>query len=190
MAVVAAVGRRRGAMRQVPVSISVPVSRMELLAPRMLKLERQTLRSLSRSPRPSRARGWGSSCRCRSSLTLDTLGSHADDLRLTTRARKSRRPRLLTAPAALRQLAEYTKGRSFEGPSGPPGFQEMAGRITRYPGRAAEKQNIATPPHRDITLTKRWMDALGVDVACIFPTPMLALALHPQVEAEVGLARA
>jgi uncharacterized protein len=90
----------------------------------------------------------------------------------------------------LRQLAQYTKGRSLEGQAGPAGFQEMAGRITRYPGRAAEKQNIATPPHRDITLTRRWMDALGVDIACMFPTPMLALALHPQVEAEVSLARA
>jgi len=90
----------------------------------------------------------------------------------------------------LRQLARYTKGRSLEGQIGPPGMQEMAGRITRYPGRTHEKLDIAVPPHRDITLTKRWMDALGVDIACMFPTPMLGLAMHPQVEAEVGLARA
>lgn len=89
-----------------------------------------------------------------------------------------------------RHLAQYTQGRNLSGQQGPPGHQEMSGRITRYPGRAREKKMMTAPPHRDITLTKRWMDAIGVDIACIFPTPMLALALHPQVEVEVGLARA
>jgi predicted TIM-barrel fold metal-dependent hydrolase len=68
------------------------------------------------------------------------------------------------------------------------GFQDVAGRIPRYTDRRLEK----TPPtpHRDITLTKRWMDALGVDMVCLFPTPMLQLGLHPLVETEVALARA
>jgi predicted TIM-barrel fold metal-dependent hydrolase len=69
-----------------------------------------------------------------------------------------------------------------------PGFQDMAGRITRYVTRGKEK--VPATPHRDITLTKRWMDALGVDMICLFPTPMLTLGLHPQVEIEVALARA
>ena len=43
---------------------------------------------------------------------------------------------------------------------------------------------------RDATLTKRWMDAVGVDVAVLFPTPMLALGVHPQVEVEIALSRA
>jgi predicted TIM-barrel fold metal-dependent hydrolase len=43
---------------------------------------------------------------------------------------------------------------------------------------------------RDISLTRRWMDAIGIDVAIMFPTPMLQLGLHPQVEVEVALARA
>jgi predicted TIM-barrel fold metal-dependent hydrolase len=34
------------------------------------------------------------------------------------------------------------------------------------------------------------MDAMGVDIACMFPTPMLNLAACPRVETEVGLARA
>ena len=34
------------------------------------------------------------------------------------------------------------------------------------------------------------MDAIGVDVAILFPTPMLQLGVHPQVEVEVALARA
>ncbi len=68
------------------------------------------------------------------------------------------------------------------------GYQDMGGRVTRYPLRKMEKTD--GPQHRDITLTKRWMDAIGVDVAILFPTPMLQLGVHPQVEVEVALARA
>jgi len=68
------------------------------------------------------------------------------------------------------------------------GSQDMAGRVTRYPGRAREV--VPPAPHRDITLTRRWMDALGVDMACLFPTPMLLLATHPQPEVEIAMARA
>ena len=56
-------------------------------------------------------------------------------------------------------------------------YQELAGRITRYP----ERKNEKVPPgrHRDLTLTERWMDAMGVDIACLFPTPMLDLSASP-----------
>ena len=67
-------------------------------------------------------------------------------------------------------------------------YQELGGRITRYPGRAREV--TPTAPHRDITLAKRWMDALGVDVACLFPTPMLTLGSVPRLDVETALARA
>jgi predicted TIM-barrel fold metal-dependent hydrolase len=68
------------------------------------------------------------------------------------------------------------------------GYQELMGRVTRYPGRRKEK----TPPGvlRDIALTKRWLDAIGIDVVCLFPTPMLSLGLTPRAEVEVALARA
>ncbi|HET7847639.1 MAG TPA: amidohydrolase family protein [Pseudolabrys sp.] len=68
------------------------------------------------------------------------------------------------------------------------GYQDMGGRVTRYALRKIEK--AAGDPHRDITLTKRWMDAMGVDIAVMFPSPMLQLGLHPQVEVEIALARA
>lgn len=88
----------------------------------------------------------------------------------------------------LRQQARYQgfRGNGLTTTDGK--YQELGGRITRYPGRALEK----TPalPHRDITLAKRWMDALGVDVACLFPTPMLTLGSVPRHETETGLARA
>jgi predicted TIM-barrel fold metal-dependent hydrolase len=67
-------------------------------------------------------------------------------------------------------------------------YQELAGRITRYPMRKAER--VPPVPHRDITLMERWMDAIGVDTAIMFPTPMLNLANCPRAEVEVELARA
>ncbi|MGE4165308.1 MAG: hypothetical protein AB7E67_04905 [Xanthobacteraceae bacterium] len=68
------------------------------------------------------------------------------------------------------------------------GYQDMGGRVTRYALRRIEKTDAK--PHRDIQLTRRWMDAIGIDIAVLFPTPMLQLGLHPQVEVEVALARA
>ena len=41
-----------------------------------------------------------------------------------------------------------------------------------------------------MTLTRRAMDSLGVDNMVVFPTPMLFLGLHPQVEVEVAMCRA
>jgi predicted TIM-barrel fold metal-dependent hydrolase len=68
------------------------------------------------------------------------------------------------------------------------GYQDLGGRITRHDLRRHEK----TPPdtHRDIAMTRAWMDAMGVDYACLFPTPMLFLGLHPQVEIEAAMAQA
>jgi predicted TIM-barrel fold metal-dependent hydrolase len=64
----------------------------------------------------------------------------------------------------------------------------MGGRVTRYPLRRIEKSEPGV--HRDVSLTRRWMDAMGVDIAVLFPSPMLQLGLHPQVEAEVALSQA
>ena len=69
------------------------------------------------------------------------------------------------------------------------GYQDIAGRVTRYPLRKSEK-TPAGKVHRDVTLTLRWMDAMGVDYVCLFPTPMLAMGSHPQKEVEVNMARA
>jgi predicted TIM-barrel fold metal-dependent hydrolase len=87
----------------------------------------------------------------------------------------------------MRDQFIYTKG-ATQLPRSTGGFQEMAGRITRYQHRASEQAPGA--PHRDIGLTRKWMDAIGVDVACVFPTPMLGLGLNPIVEVEVQFARA
>lgn len=70
-----------------------------------------------------------------------------------------------------------------------PGYQDIGGRVTRYFGRKTEKMD-AKGPARDVEQAFRWMDALSVDYACLFPTPMLFLGLHPQAEVEVQMARA
>jgi uncharacterized protein len=69
------------------------------------------------------------------------------------------------------------------------GYQNLLGRVTRRTGGFAHEKTPPSP-HRDITLTKRWMDALGIDIVCLFPTPMLTLGLTPRPEVENALARA
>ncbi len=86
----------------------------------------------------------------------------------------------------LRQLtmSGRAKGRHSIVP-GQVGYQDMGGRVTRYPLRMTEK----TEPGklRDVQLGERWMDAMGVDYSCLFPTGMLNVGLHPQKEMEVEL---
>src|SRR5213080_643959 len=69
------------------------------------------------------------------------------------------------------------------------GYQGLSGRITRHNLRKHYKPS-GKDKHRDIEITKEWMDAMGVDYSCLFPTPMLFLGLHPQVEVEVNLEKA
>ena len=68
------------------------------------------------------------------------------------------------------------------------GYQNTGGRIHRARHRGKEKARPGK--HADIMLTLDWMDAMGVDYTCLFPTPMLFLGLHPQVEMEVAMCRA
>ena len=65
------------------------------------------------------------------------------------------------------------------------GYQDMGGRLTRYPLRRREKTSEGRV--RDVEIGLRWMDAMSVDYACLFPTSMLNVGLHPQVEMEVDL---
>ena len=66
------------------------------------------------------------------------------------------------------------------------GYQDMGGRVTRYPLRTTEKTD-QSGPQRDVALGHRWMDAMSVDYSCLFPTGMLNIGLHPQKEMEVDL---
>ena len=55
------------------------------------------------------------------------------------------------------------------------GYQDMGGRVTRYPMRGTE-QTGDKGHMRDIELGHRWMDAMSVDYSCLFPTGMLRSA--------------
>jgi predicted TIM-barrel fold metal-dependent hydrolase len=67
-------------------------------------------------------------------------------------------------------------------------YQSVGGRI---PHQADQRETVSeTDVHRDVVLTRRAMDSLGVDYMVVFPTPMLFLGMHPQPEMEVTLARA
>ncbi len=68
-------------------------------------------------------------------------------------------------------------------------YQNLGGRVTRRTG-GHPSEKTPPSPHRDVTLTKRWMDAMGIDIVCLFPTPMLTLGLTPRPEVEVALAQA
>ena len=66
------------------------------------------------------------------------------------------------------------------------GYQDMGGRVTRYPMRGSEKTE--EKGHlRDVQLGHRWMDAMSVDYSCLFPTGMLNIGMHPQKEMEAEL---
>ena len=63
----------------------------------------------------------------------------------------------------LKQLAMSARAKGGRGQVLPQnvGFQDMGGRVTRYPLRSSEK----TPgkEHRDVQIGQRWMDAMSVD---------------------------
>ncbi len=88
----------------------------------------------------------------------------------------------------LRREAMESGGRSTGLLNTQVGMQNIGGRITRAKGRRIEK--VKPGRHRDITMTLDWMNAMGVDYACLFPTPMLFLSAHPIPEIEAAMAQA
>jgi len=83
----------------------------------------------------------------------------------------------------FRQLALSGRTKNRQGLSPTQiGYQDMGGRVTRYPMRSSEKTENGTL--RDVQLGHRWMDAMSVDYSCLFPTGMLNIGLHPQKEME------
>jgi uncharacterized protein len=96
-------------------------------------------------------------------------------------------------PVIRDQAVAYQKERIGAPPYGLNGdlglrYQDVGGRIPHQSDRREKVKD--TSVHRDVILTRRAMDGLGVDYMVVFPTPMLHLGLHPQVEMEVCLAHA
>ena len=67
-------------------------------------------------------------------------------------------------------------------------YQSVGGRIPHQDGQREIVEE--TDVHRDVILTRRAMDSLGIDNMVVFPTPMLFLGMHPQPEMEVWLGNA
>ncbi|WP_197420159.1 amidohydrolase family protein [Mycobacterium sp. NAZ190054] len=63
--------------------------------------------------------------------------------------------------------------------------QSVAGRIHRYPNMAKEELVPGVP--RDVTLIRRQMRGMGIDIQIQFPTPMLHLGMHPDTNVETAL---
>ncbi len=70
----------------------------------------------------------------------------------------------------------------------PPMYQEMGDRIPRRIHRKLEKTSGLR--HREIDVTLRYMDAMGIDYNILFPSPMLNLGQLPLAEIEVSMSRA
>lgn len=89
-----------------------------------------------------------------------------------------------TAKAFVRNGAVYP---GIMQTSGWPPNQGVGGRVSHDQG--LEEVAVAEDgAHRDIELIRRAMECLAVDYQITFPTPMLSLGLHPEVDVEVGLA--
>jgi uncharacterized protein len=67
-------------------------------------------------------------------------------------------------------------------------YQDVFGRIPH--DRNNEEPTAADAVHRQVELTRRAMNSMGIDYMVVFPTPMLQLGTHPQPEVEVELGRA
>ena len=100
----------------------------------------------------------------------------------------------IESPVLRRQAVESAKrGGRASMLGGQIGYQDIGGRITRHELRRHDirrHDKLGAAHHRDVGMTLEWMDAMGVDYSCLFPTPMLFLGLHPQVEVEVAMCRA
>src|SRR5579863_10638384 len=91
-----------------------------------------------------------------------------------------------------------TMARAFRDRGGsPPGllnatpgmlYQDVFGRIPHQQRLAEAVPGGAT--HAQVTLVQRAMDSLGIDYMVVFPTPMLVLGMHPQIEMEVVIGNA
>ena len=87
--------------------------------------------------------------------------------------------------------------RAFKERGGSPGlmnstpgmlYQDVFGRIPHQ-----QRLGEAVPggqTHAQVTLVQRAMDSMGIDYMVVFPTPMLVLGMHPQVEMEVVIGNA
>ena len=69
-------------------------------------------------------------------------------------------------------------------------MQDVSGRIPHQAQLAEETEGTTSGSERDVTLVRRAMDAMGIDIQIVFPQPMLEIGLHPNPEIGVALLEA
>jgi predicted TIM-barrel fold metal-dependent hydrolase len=62
-------------------------------------------------------------------------------------------------------------------------YQDVHGRIP-HQIQLAEDVDTSNGEHRDLTLFRRAIDSMGIDVQVVFPQPMLEIGLHPNSDME------
>ena len=67
-------------------------------------------------------------------------------------------------------------------------YQDLGGRLQRFAARKLEQ--TPTNVHRDITLTRRAMEAMGASFGVLYPTTCLRLSMQPKRDWEFSLALA
>lgn len=67
-------------------------------------------------------------------------------------------------------------------------YQDVFGRIPH--DHMQGESTAGEKKHRQVVITERAMDSMGIDYMIVFPTPMLQLGMHPQPEIEVVLGKA
>jgi predicted TIM-barrel fold metal-dependent hydrolase len=68
----------------------------------------------------------------------------------------------------------------------PPAQQNIGGRLTRKTSHKYEEGEPGS--HREVSLVRAEMEAIGIDYQIVFPTPMLQLGMHPDSQVEVEVA--
>src|SRR5687767_15889760 len=84
--------------------------------------------------------------------------------------------------------AQWPNARNIALSNHPPGltFQDVHGRIP-HQIQLAEDVDTSSGDHRDLTLMRRAIESMGIDVQIVFPQPMLEIGLHPSAEIETQL---
>lgn len=68
-------------------------------------------------------------------------------------------------------------------------LQDVAGRIP-HQAQLGEHVPPHSTEHRDLTLVRRAMEAMSIDVQVVFPQPMLGIGMHPSAQTETELVTA
>ena len=68
-----------------------------------------------------------------------------------------------------------------------PPHQNVGGRILHDPG--LEENTDGEGVHPDVELARRALDSMGIDYQITFPTPLLGLGMHPELDVEIAVSR-